>query len=116
LRVTPKGKRVLIRVLQDPSKNAGYGQTDLIVIPENHEKQCKFFGEVLAVGNRCVGECDVGDYVIVDTYAQYLFSTNSDADGRLAIVPEKDISAIVSEMPDHIDIVPTEVRMLTEVV
>ena len=106
--------RVLIRQIE-VSASTGYGQTKLIEIPETCRKEIKFFGEVLAIGSKANGDLSIGDYVIVGTYAQYIFETGSDADGTLAIVPEKDIACVLSEPPDYIDIVPDGARQLAEV-
>lgn len=105
---------MLIRQIK-VSDSDGYGQTNLIEVPEAFHKEIKFFGVVLAIGSKANGDLKIGDYAVVGTYAQYIFKTSSDADGTLAIVPEKDIKCVLSEIPNYINIVPDGAREMAEV-
>ena len=111
--------RVLVR-LEQTGKSAGYGQTDLIEIPDNHEKDFKFCGRVLAVGDKAYpkdnAEVATGDHVIIDTHGQYVFEVGN-ALTRYAIVrPESLVATLPEGLPKYLDVVPTGARELVEVV
>ena len=112
--ITLPGKNVLIRQIV-VSENTGYGQTKLIKVPDTCHKEIQFFGEVLLNGTKAHGEAKVGQYVLVETYAQYVFETGDPDDGTLMIVPETDLVAVFSEIPDYLDVVPEGARELAEV-
>ncbi len=104
--------RILVRIEQT-GKSAGYGETRLIVIPENHEKEFKFCGQVCAVGSRAITDVCVGDWVILDTYSQYIFENGSK---MYAIVHPDLIAATLPEgKPGYLDIVPTGARLYASV-
>jgi co-chaperonin GroES (HSP10) len=106
------GQNVLIRQIQ-VSKSTGYGQTELIEIPSNHEKVIQFFGEVLAVGKKATSGVGIGDYVLVETYSQYVFETGTE--DTYLLVQDEDIAAIFDEIPNYLDCVPTGSREYAEV-
>lgn len=112
--ITLPGKSVLIRQIV-VSESTGYGQVVLIKIPNTCHKEIQFFGQVLAIGKKAHGEAKIGDYVLVGTYAQYVFETGDAADGTLIIVPEKDLEAVFDKIPDYLDVVPKGARELAEV-
>ena len=103
--------RVLVR-LEQCGKSAGYGLTDLIVIPENCETEFLFCGQVCAIGSRAVTDVAVGDHVILDTYSQYIFESGGT---RYAILDPNAISAILpSGKPEYMSVVPTGAREYAE--
>ena len=100
--------------LERTGKSRGYGETDLIQIPDNCEKEFRFCGRVIAIGKRAVTDAVVGDCVIVDTYSQYIFSTREA--GRYAIIEPCALIAVLPHgVPKYMDIVPSGARELAEV-
>ena len=97
------------------SESTGYGQTNLIKVPDTCHKEIQFFGRVLMVGTKAHGEVKVGDLVLVDTYAQYVFETGNAADGTLMVVPEADVVGVFPKIPKYLDVVPSGARELAEV-
>lgn len=112
--ITLPNKSVIIRQII-VSEATGYGQTTLIKIPDTCHKEIQFFGQVLAIGKKAHGEVNIGDYVLVDTYAQYVFETGDAADGTLIIVPENDLIGVFDGIPDYLDVVPSGARELAGV-
>lgn len=104
-------KRVLVRIEQC-SKSDSYGETNLIAIPENCEKEFLFCGQVCAVGKQAVTDIVVGNWVLLDTYSQYIFENGG---ARYAILDPDAISAILPYgKPEYMSVVPTGAREYAE--
>ena len=113
MRVSPCRDQVLVRKSACSDSDA-YGESRLIVVPEDYQKEIKFFGEVLAVGPE-VKELSAGDLVILDAHSEVLWNTNAPEDGELAFVLEDDVLTVVSEKPEYLHVVPQEMRRFDSV-
>ena len=103
----PIAHQVLVRIDKEASEHACYedkGEFDIIVMPENIEKQFRFTGWVEATGPKTVEGLMPGEYVIFDTYRQLLF-TMTGSPHQYAYIDEDSIITVLSEAPKSISVV-----------
>lgn len=114
MRISPAKDNVLVRK-HICSQSDSYGQTHLIAVPDDFEKELKFCAEVLAIGPHTREGLRSGDFVILNPYHEYNWETNNPEDGELAIIREEDIYALLDAKPTYLAVVPAEARRFAEV-
>ncbi len=114
----PMNDQVLIKIDKHASEHAGYDENakfELIVMPENIEKQFRFTGWVLATGPKTVEGLMPGEYVIFGTYQQMMFTMTS-SPHQYTYVSEENILSTLSEQPETISVVIKGTRELVEAI
>ena len=94
LKITPRGKRILVKRDQAESKVNEFG----IVTPDSVEKEQKAFGKVIAIGSE-IKDVKIGSRVIYGAYAGE--TIEQDEKGKKVeykLLDDEDVIAFIEEI------------------